>query len=139
MQQEILVIIYCKIEIIQKIQLILYKRRVAKTKLRYVFIQITSCSDSKGLTEQGHLTEKLMKKRQNLYSIALEQNVDQTVHQLQVALAVGTVYFSIPLILNVKTESCHCSAYLSLILRVFTGKIQMVIRKVLACLYSQND
>ena len=30
---------------------------------------------------QGHLTEKLMSKLQNLYDIALEQNVEWTVHQ----------------------------------------------------------
>ena len=32
--------------------------------------------DDKGVTDQGHLTEKLMNKLQNRYGIVLEQNVD---------------------------------------------------------------
>ena len=43
-------------------------------------------SDGKGITGQGRLTEKLMNKLQNLYGIALRQNVDKTVHQLKVAV-----------------------------------------------------
>ena len=41
----------------------------------------TYYSDDGGITDQGHLTEKIMNKPQNLYGIALEQNVEQTVHQ----------------------------------------------------------
>ena len=44
-------------------------------------------SDGKGITGQGHLTEKLMNKLQNLYGIALRQNVDKTVHQLKFAVS----------------------------------------------------
>ena len=35
-----------------------------------------------------------MNKGQNPYSITLEENVDQTVHQLKVALAFDAVYFT---------------------------------------------
>ena len=35
-----------------------------------------SYSDGKVVTDQGHLTKKLMNKLQNLYGIALEQSVD---------------------------------------------------------------
>ena len=35
-----------------------------------------------------------MNKLQDVYNTALEENVDQTVHQLKVALAVGVVYFT---------------------------------------------
>ena len=38
------------------------------------YIQRIFYSDGKGVTDQGHLTEKLMNKRQNLYGAALEQN-----------------------------------------------------------------
>ena len=48
-------------------------------------------SDGKGITGQGRLTENLMNKLQNLYGIALRQNVDKTVHQLKVA--VGAVLY----------------------------------------------
>ena len=48
-------------------------------------------SDGKGITGQGRLTEKLMNKLQNLYGVALRQNVDKTVHQLKVA--VGAVLY----------------------------------------------
>ena len=48
-------------------------------------------SDGKGITGQGRLTEKLMNKLQNLYGIALRQNVDKTAHQLKVA--VGAVLY----------------------------------------------
>ena len=46
-----------------------------------------------------------MNKSQNLYGIARPKNVDQTVHQLKVTLAVGAEYFTIALSLIVKTES----------------------------------
>ena len=39
-------------------------------------------SGSKGISVQGRLTEKLMNKLQNLYGIALRQNVDKSVNQL---------------------------------------------------------
>ena len=45
----------------------------------------------KGITGQGLLTEKLMNKLQNLYGIALRQNVNKTIHQLKVA--VGAVLY----------------------------------------------
>ena len=48
-------------------------------------------SGSKGISVQGRLTGKLMNKLQNLYGIALRQNVDKTVHQLKVA--VGAVLY----------------------------------------------
>ena len=63
----------------------------------------TSYSYSKAVTDQGHITEKLMIKNHNFY---LAQNVDQTVHELKVAFAVA-VYFTIALSLIVKTESCY--------------------------------
>ena len=62
----------------------------------------------KVVTDQGHITEKLMKKIQHLYGIALEQNVDyQRVDQLKIALAVGTVYFTKAPSFIVKTENCY--------------------------------
>ena len=59
-------------------------------------------SDGKGITDQGRLTEKLMNKLQNLYGIALRQNVDKTVHQLKVA--VGAVLYHCTEFNN--SESC---------------------------------
>ena len=46
-----------------------------------------------------------MNKLQIIYAIALEQNVDQTVHELKVSLVVGAAYYTIAQILIVKTES----------------------------------
>ena len=40
------------------------------------YTQWTYYSDGRDVTEQGDLTEKLMNKPQNLYGIALEQNVE---------------------------------------------------------------
>ena len=62
----------------------------------------TSFSDSKGVTDQRHLAEKL-------YGIAFERNV----HQLKVALALGTAYFTIALSLTVNTSASN-SVYISL-------------------------
>ena len=108
MQQEILIITYYQVQICQKIQLIFSSKSRAKSNLRYTkYTQKTFYSDDKCATNQGHLSENPVKKIQNLYGIAPEQNVDQTVYQLRVALAVGTVYFTIALNLIVKTESCY--------------------------------
>ena len=71
---------------------------------------------------QRYLTEKLLNKLQNLYGNALEQNVDLTVHQLKVPLALGAVYFTIALNLTVNT-CASISADASLILGVMTGSI----------------
>ena len=60
-------------------------------------------NDGKGITGQGPLTEKLMNKLQNLYGIALRQNVDKTVHQLKVA--VGAVLYHSTEFEN--SENCH--------------------------------
>ena len=61
-------------------------RSVVEFRLRYTwyYTQRTSYNDVNGVTDQGHLTGKLMDKFQNLYGIAQnEQNVDYTaVHQL---------------------------------------------------------
>lgn len=46
------------------------------------YTQKASYSDDKGVAEQGNLTIKLMSKPQKLYGIDLEQNVDQTLQQL---------------------------------------------------------
>ena len=43
--------------------------------------QRTSYSDDSGVTDQGHLTEKLMNKSQNFCSTTLEQNVEEKVNQ----------------------------------------------------------
>ena len=75
--------------------------------------------NSKDVTDQGHLTEKLVNKLQNRYGIALEQNLDYTVLQLKFALTVGAAYFTIALRLIVKTSP----AYVSLILHVITVRI----------------
>ena len=108
MQQEILIITYYQIQICQKIQLTFSSKSREKSSLRYTkYTQKTFYSDDKCATNRGHLSENPIKKIQNLYGIAPEQNVDQTVHQLRVALAVGTVYFTIALSLIVKTESCY--------------------------------
>lgn len=48
-----------------------------------------------------------MNKLPNLYGIALELNVDYTVHQIKVAPAVSAVHFTIALGLTMKTESCY--------------------------------
>ena len=46
-----------------------------------------------------------MNKLQNIYSIALEQNVD--LMSIKVAFAVGVVYFTTAPSFIVKTESCY--------------------------------
>ena len=120
MQQEILLITYYQIQILQKIQLILSAERVAESRYRYTqYTQRTPSDNSKDVTDQGHLTENLVNKLQNRYGIALEQNLDYAVLQLKFALAVGAVYFTIALRLIVKTSP----AYVSLILRVMTVRI----------------
>ena len=55
---------------------------------------MTSCSDGNGVTDQRQIDEKPINKLQSLYCIDFKQNVDQTIHQLKVALAVDAVYFS---------------------------------------------
>ena len=47
--------------------------------------------DGIGVTDQEHLTEKLMNKLQSLSGIAFRQNVDKAVHHLKVTLTVGAV------------------------------------------------
>ena len=59
------------------------------------YTQRASYSDGRSVADQGYVTEKLMNKLENLYDIALEQNVDQTVHQPKVVPAVGAVYLTI--------------------------------------------
>ena len=48
-------------------------------------------SDGKRISGRGHLTEKLINKLQNLYGIALRQNVNKTGHEMKVAI--GTVLY----------------------------------------------
>ena len=56
--------------------LILCTKRVEQSRFCYTqYTQRTSYSDRKGVTDERHLTEKFMSKLQNLYGIALEQNV----------------------------------------------------------------
>ena len=83
----------------------LFTKRLRESRFRKLYLvhKRTSYCDSKGLTDQRHLTEKLMNKLQNVYGIALEQNVDETVHQLKVASALSAVYFTIALSLIVNT------------------------------------
>ena len=64
-----------------------------------------------------------MNKGQNPYSITLEENVDQTVHQLKVALAFDAVYFTYHWIWFWKLKAATSSAYVPLILDVITGEI----------------
>lgn len=40
------------------------------------YSQRTSYSDGKSVTDEGHVTERLRFKLENLYGIALEKNVD---------------------------------------------------------------
>ena len=40
------------------------------------YAQTTSYRDNKGETDEGHFTEKLINKLQNLYSVTFEQNID---------------------------------------------------------------
>ena len=95
MQQEILFITSYQIQIFYKIQLT-YPRR-GWQKISFVIrsaIEGPLAGDGNGERNQGRLTEKPMNKGQNPYSITLEENVDQTVHQLKVALAFDAVYFT---------------------------------------------
>ena len=48
-----------------------------------------------------------MNKLQNLHCIALEQNIDLTVHQIEVALVISAVYFTIAPSLIMETESYY--------------------------------
>ena len=63
-------------------------------------------SDGKGITGQGRLTEKLMNKLQNIYGIALRQNVGKTVHQLKVA--VGAVLYHCTEFNNLESRHQFC-------------------------------
>ena len=95
MQQEILFITSYQIQIFYKIQLT-YPRR-GWQKIGFVIrstLKGPPAGDGNGERDQGHLTEKPMNKGQNRYSITLEENVGQTVHQLKVALAIDAVYFT---------------------------------------------
>ena len=78
--------------------------------------------------DKRHLTEKLINKLQNLHGIALEQNVDLTVHQLKVILTLGAVYFTIALNLTVNNCASN-SAEIPLILGVMAGSIWMISKK----------
>ena len=64
-----------------------------------------------------------MNKGQNPYSITLEENVGQTVHQLKVALAIDAVYFTYHWIWFWKLKGATSSTYVPLTLHVITGTI----------------
>ena len=60
-------------------------------------------SDGKRISCHGCLTEKLINKLQNLYGIALHQNVNKTVHGMKEAIG-AVLYHSTEF---KETENCH--------------------------------
>ena len=60
-------------------------------------------SDGKRISGRGCLTEKLINTLQNLYGIALRQNVNKTVHEMKVAIG-AVLYHSTEF---KETENCH--------------------------------
>ena len=95
----------CKIQNCSRdeVELILSRRRVRESRLGKLYEkkQRTSYSDTKGVTHQAHLTEKLMNKLQNLYGIVLEQSVAQTIHQLKVLLLLAHGFIQALLLISV--------------------------------------
>ena len=59
--------------------------------------------DGRRISGRGRLTEKLINKLQNLYGIALRQNVNKTVHEMKVVIG-AVLYHSTEF---KETENCH--------------------------------
>ena len=82
---------------VEKLECIDHMQKRAKSRLRKLRNTHKGVpSNGKGIAGQGCLTEKLMNKLQNLYGIALRQNVNKTVDQLKVAVG-AVLYHSIEL------------------------------------------
>lgn len=82
-QRQIQIQIQIDSDIIDNIVDLIHKNGGGIQAQLYVLHKRNSYAGDRGqsVTDQGHITGKLMKQLQSLYGIALEKNVDQTAHQ----------------------------------------------------------